>query len=387
MGRMGTRAVLAGLAACCWLAAPAQATVTLSFEGSFTTPTPASPTGLHLIAGYQEEGVPGSKPSNPPRSFIFTPPSGTAWDQGAAPQCAASADEIVASRGAACPAASKIGDGSAQFVTGFGPSIDPVPEHVDVFNATTGVALLFFPTGAIGQTMVVPGTFTPDSLSLALPPLCLPGGVPPDCANGEAVPTHLDVTIAQVLTPEGRTYVRTPANCEVGGWLMSAASFLKDGAGLFATSRSACTSPAPPPPPEPLVKPGACANERTGTAGADALRGSAAGDRLRGLGGDDVLTGLGGADCLHGGPGNDRLAGSAGPDVLAGDAGADALSGGAGVDRLVGGKGRDSFAAGAGADSIDSRDRRRETVNCGRGRDTVRADRADRLVGCERKRR
>jgi Ca2+-binding RTX toxin-like protein len=92
-----------------------------------------------------------------------------------------------------------------------------------------------------------------------------------------------------------------------------------------------------------------------------------------------VLIGLGGADCLTGGAGNDTLAAGAGNDTLAGDAGDDTLRGDSGTDR---------FAGGAGNDTINSRDGRRETVDCGIGRrDRVTADRVDRLVGCETVRR
>ena len=113
---------------------------------------------------------------------------------------------------------------------------------------------------------------------------------------------------------------------------------------------------------------GACANTATGTPAADKLRGTTFGDRLVGLAGDDLLVGGNRDDCLFGGRGDDRLRG---------DAGADRLHGGPGVDRLDGGAGRDR---------LDSRDGRREVVRCGAGRDRVRADRRDRLIGCERKR-
>ena len=146
-------------------------------------------------------------------------------------------------------------------------------------------------------------------------------------------------------------------------------------------------------PPPPQLLPGRCANVRRGTAAADVLRGTVAGDRLVGLGGNDLLSGLAGADCLDGGPGRDRLSGGSGADrlsggsgndFLAGGAGRDALLGGAGADRLGGGAARDSFDAGAGNDVINARDRVRETVRCGRGRDRVIADRRDRVRGCER---
>ena len=111
----------------------------------------------------------------------------------------------------------------------------------------------------------------------------------------------------------------------------------------------------PPPPPVPAQpKP----INRTGTAGANTLRGGPLGDTLRGLGGNDTLYGLGGNDRLYGGSGNDRLFGGAGRDLLEG---------------------------GTGNDVISARDRTRDTIRCGAGRDTVTADRIDLIVrDCER---
>ena len=122
-------------------------------------------------------------------------------------------------------------------------------------------------------------------------------------------------------------------------------------------------------------RPGRCANATSGSAGRDALRGTSAGDLLQGLGGDDVLLGLAGADCLLGGDGNDRL--------IAGSGG-DRVDGGAGDDRVSPGSGRDRVSGGSGADRIDVVDGARDTVDCGPGRDRVRADAGDRLRRCER---
>ena len=167
----------------------------------------------------------------------------------------------------------------------------------------------------------------------------------------------------------------------------------------------------------PDVRPlgvGLCPTARVGTEGADTINGTPGGDRIFGLGGRDILNGVQGADCLFGGEGNDSVAGSTGQDLLQGDAGNDTLkggssadrlsggggrdrvlgaagndrlSGGAGNDSLDGGRGRNSYSAGSGNDSVNSANGRRETVNCGSGRrDVVRADRSDRLRGCERRR-
>lgn len=183
----------------------------------------------------------------------------------------------------------------------------------------------------------------------------------------------------------------------------------------------------------------ACTNEIVGTERADTLRGTSGSDLIRGLGGDDRLTGLAAGDCLVGGDGDDELSGGrgdytgndggdvllggAGDDLLRGEAGDDRLEGGSGLDTLFGGRGDDELVGGAGddllaggdgddrldggsgadvidagtglnridggegGDDISSWNGRRETVRCGPGTDRVLADRADRLVGCERIRR
>jgi hypothetical protein len=164
----------------------------------------------------------------------------------------------------------------------------------------------------------------------------------------------------------------------------------------------------PPPPYVPNIPPaapfvvGPCANIIRGTRDDDVVRGTAFGDRLVGGDGDDLLKGQGADDCLEGGAGddvldggdgNDRLAGSAGRDRLSGGTGDDKLTAGKGNDRLTGGPGNDTISpgsgrdvvdAGGGNDTINSVDGVKETIDCGTGKDTVRADRRDRLKHCEK---
>jgi len=98
---------------------------------------------------------------------------------------------------------------------------------------------------------------------------------------------------------------------------------------------------------------------------------------------DNVLPGGPGRDSLFGRGGDDVLKGLAGNDRLDGGAGDDRLFGGPGDDRITGGPGRDAIFGGSGRDTIDAADGVRETIDCGSGKDTVRADAADRLRGCE----
>jgi CSLREA domain-containing protein len=80
-----------------------------------------------------------------------------------------------------------------------------------------------------------------------------------------------------------------------------------------------------------------------------------------------------------------RLKGSAGSDKISGKGGRDKLLGRGGDDCLIGGKGRDKHSGGAGADTIRAKDKTRDIIRCGAGRDVVFADKVDRVAkDCER---
>jgi Ca2+-binding RTX toxin-like protein len=162
------------------------------------------------------------------------------------------------------------------------------------------------------------------------------------------------------------------------------------------------TPPSLAPPSVALPNP-ACANTIRGTRDDDVLVGTVFGDRMIGAQGSDLLRAGGGDDCLEGGSnsdvldgavGNDRLLGGLGRDRLLGGPGNDVLTAGHGPDYLTGsmgddvlnpGKGRDRAVGGAGNDTINARDRTRDSIDCGPGADAVRADRFDRVRGCERR--
>ena len=139
------------------------------------------------------------------------------------------------------------------------------------------------------------------------------------------------------------------------------------------------------------------------TGGDDLLNGTSKADTLFGLGGNDVLLGLAGNDLLDGGAGEDNLDGGSGRDKLKGQKGDDVLTGGDGDDVLIGGPGKDklnggkgndklngnggkdSLVGGPGNDTINSKDGVTELVKCGPGRDKVKADKKDKLSGCEKR--
>jgi Ca2+-binding RTX toxin-like protein len=133
----------------------------------------------------------------------------------------------------------------------------------------------------------------------------------------------------------------------------------------------------------------------SGGRGRDEINGGKQADRLRGGPGDDLLTGYTGNDIVRGGRGDDFLCeghrlgsicwgrnsishGLKDPEST------NRLVGGRGDDRIVSGHGKDQIFGGPGNDRISSRrGSEPDRIDCGRGRDIVRAKRGDRLSRCE----
>ena len=79
-----------------------------------------------------------------------------------------------------------------------------------------------------------------------------------------------------------------------------------------------------------------------------------------------------------------RIDGTEKSDLLRGTALRDVVYGFAGDDTIEGRGGDDALFGGAGADRLLARDGRRDTVDCGPGRDQAVVDRRDVVRGCER---
>jgi glucose/arabinose dehydrogenase/PKD repeat protein len=119
--------------------------------------------------------------------------------------------------------------------------------------------------------------------------------------------------------------------------------------------------------------------EILGTPESETLSGTDGDDLIKTFAGDDTIAAQQGNDVVYGGDDDDLVLGEAGNDRLHGGSGRDELIGGGGADVLVGGGGRDRLFGRRGNDFISSRDGRRDIVDCGRGRDRVRADLLDRI--------
>ena len=95
---------------------------------------------------------------------------------------------------------------------------------------------------------------------------------------------------------------------------------------------------------------------------------------ISGTRGHDVIRGTGAGDLVDAGRGNDVVYGLSGNDLLAG---------GPGHDRVFGGPGRDELDGGDGNDRFYARDRARDALSGGWGRDRAWIDGADYTQGVE----
>jgi hypothetical protein len=129
---------------------------------------------------------------------------------------------------------------------------------------------------------------------------------------------------------------------------------------------------------------GAGPNEITGGGGDDFLSGAVVEHDSKPSNGRDLIDGGAGADEIMGFGGDDKLIGGAGDDHIDGWGGNDVIEGGPGADAIGGGAGRNVIQGNAGDDRIGASNGERDHVDCGPGRDFVRADRVDVLRGCER---
>lgn len=84
---------------------------------------------------------------------------------------------------------------------------------------------------------------------------------------------------------------------------------------------------------------------------------------------------------VRGTPKADTLVGTEGKDRIYGFAGNDWIRGLGGADVVVGGPGKDTLSGGPGDDLIIARDKTRDTIFCGAGRDRAVVDATDRVFG------
>jgi hypothetical protein len=210
---------------------------------SFTTKQPHSPTGLSFSASYHAAD---DQHGNPPymRRVVFDPPRGMRYDTSVPESCSASDAELRVMGPAACPAGSRLGNGTVE-----GRVMEPVAhdfaiDHfkhpVDVVNNANEQILLIKSEGYT----VVRGHIRPDGSMAWNTPTCFPS--PP--AGGCVDDYILQLKSSTVLAPYKRTmggrvrsYATTPAKCPASGyWRTKARFWWRDGSVDRVVSKQPC---------------------------------------------------------------------------------------------------------------------------------------------------
>lgn len=174
-------------------------------ESTLTTTRPDTPAGTHYVGRYHAAGDPSADPPYM-RRMVSDNPAGMRFDTSVPELCQAGDLELAVRGPEACPAASRIGFGTAdgQFL-GF----PPTTLDVDVFN-NAGQQILV--ARSPGVATVARGTIHPDGAVEFASPTCYPALNPPGCPVDNTVQLGSDITFPP-LVRDGRSYLTTPPTC------------------------------------------------------------------------------------------------------------------------------------------------------------------------------
>lgn len=233
-------------------------------DQQFTTDVPGAATGI-LTTEFFPDGPNGQVKAQRGTHIIYPP--GTVFDGSAAAVCRASEAEMQQQGLGACPADSKLGEGTADvYTTGTLTPTGPVTVDVTAFNTAEpkdnpsikgGVLLAFSSHGAVTSTTLI-NTFGNEQVEKTTPK-CVPPGQPPDCPFGEFAPKRLKLDVpARSKTIDGVVHngATTPAVCPASGhWTIRHTHFFADGTDATYVNDLPCKQ-TPPRPLAVKVRPG-----------------------------------------------------------------------------------------------------------------------------------
>ena len=173
----------------------------VDYRFGLTSRTPGTSSGMALHVAY---GQPGTKPPGLDRVAFELPP-GLRLDTSALPRCTASDDEIRLLGQSACPAESRIGQGTITAMTGI-PGVDPFRGDTVVFNGDNQVIEVVNVRGT-GIPVALDRLKLEDGWLVAHPPA--PPGGPPDGRT-----TVQEITLD--IEPHG-ALITTPPSCPPEG--------------------------------------------------------------------------------------------------------------------------------------------------------------------------
>jgi hypothetical protein len=212
-------------------------------DQSFTSQRPNSPTGVSFKAAFH---APGNRNGNPPYlvKMVFHPPRGLRYDTSVPAKCTASDAELDVRGKSACPAASRIGGGTAEGIF-YVPIedttvFDRYKHSLDVMNNTNEQILLVNAEGS----GVNRGRIRPDNSIVFTPQTCFPQPPAAGCADDYILQRKTATSIARytrAVNGRTRSYVTTPPRCPASGYWRTTVQFSwRNGAVDTVTSKQPC---------------------------------------------------------------------------------------------------------------------------------------------------
>src|SRR4051795_3371600 len=202
-----------------------------------STSAPGSPVGVTYTATFRNPSNPAGTPPSLRRLVLSAAP-GAQVDTSVPARCTATDAELKQKGEAACPAASRIGHGTADVKPVGFPAI-----HYDtvVFNAENQQVELLKGRGPSAPAAVVRGYFRGRTFDSPIP-TCLNGGsVPKDCPFDQ-VTLLRNTVVTPAYSRGGRSYAPTPPSCPASGeWRVRGSFYFGDGAVETVTPTQPCT--------------------------------------------------------------------------------------------------------------------------------------------------
>jgi hypothetical protein len=214
---------------------------------SFTSRTPNTATGMTYTGSYHAAGDPNGDPPYL-RRMVFSPPRGMRFDTSVPDRCTATDIELEAMGPDACPAGSRLGEGTTDGLF-WAPVthaflVDHFNHHLDILNNANEQIMLVHSEGYT----VVRGRMQPDGSTIFDSTTCFPASPTGQCPDDYILQLKSATSILPYTKTEGgrtRNYATTPRTCPLRGYWATTISFWwADGATDKVVSRQPCDRPA-----------------------------------------------------------------------------------------------------------------------------------------------
>lgn len=239
-----TALALAGTAA----AAPSE-------QLDFSTTVPDMLTGVHARIDYGSTNAEGQQRAL--RRHLLTYPPGTRYDSLGAGDCRATSEEVRSQGLGACPADSKVGEGTLRAVPTTPPAsaAGPLTTDLTIFNTrypkekpTAPNAVIVVVSVAGGVRAAFVAAVEGNVLVEEPPPTCATPGEQPPGPNGEITVRSVDYRIAErSRTVDGQRHdlLTTPASCPSSDrWTFNSQMDYRDGTVGRASATTMCAQNA-----------------------------------------------------------------------------------------------------------------------------------------------